>query len=296
MKKSTIYIIFILPFFIVFKLQAQDLQNLNALLFEKENFNTAYIASDSNELNVSTIVSIANVVEKNNKFHFLLNGNIGKLGLGFGVKVNTSFHSIFQTTSAEIFLAKRLNLGKKHALSFGLNTGLILNSLRQDKVNQYTNLEDPVIKDLFYDRVGFSAGLGLKYNWNDKFNFGVSLPFLVNTFEGIDPVYIINTSYRQYFGKNFSLTPELVVYGTRYVKPTLEVNTKLNYQNIAYIKVGARLTEQVFFGAGGNIKFIDFAYIYKLSFGNHFKQIFPNVHNVSVKFRFLENSLKKKKS
>lgn len=294
MKNLILYVTFVMPFFMAAKIQAQDLQNLNPILFEKENFNSSYIASDSNELNVSTIVSIANATEKNNKFHFLITGNLGKLGLGFGAKINTSFHSIYQTTSAEIMLAKRLNLGKNHSLSFGLNTGVLLNSLRQDKINQYTNLEDPVIKNLYYDRVGFTAGLGLRYNWNNKFQIGGSVPFLVNTFEGVDPVYVINTSYRQYFGENFSLKPELILYGTKYVTPTFEGNATFDYRDMVWIKVGARLTEQVFFGAGGNVKFIEFGYLYNMSFGNNFKQIYPNAHNISVKFKFLGQNFKKK--
>ena len=146
----------------------QDLLNINNFNLNEENYNSSFIASDSSSLRVSTIVSAANAVQNNSKFHFLAYGNFGKLGLGLGAKVNTSFYQIFQTTTAEFLLAKKVHVGKQNHLSFGMNAGLILNKLRQDKINQYTNIEDPIIINNSYDRIGFTGGLGFNYNWHPK--------------------------------------------------------------------------------------------------------------------------------
>lgn len=284
---KTIYITLLISLSLSTLVYSQDLLNLNNFNLNEENYNTAYITSDSSSLTVSTIVSAANAVQNNSKFHFLAYGNFGKLGLGFGAKVNTSFYQIFQTTTAEFLLAKRVDVGKNNNLSFGINGGLILNNIKEDKINAYTELDDPVLVNNTYNKVGFTAGLGFNYNWHNKLDLGVSLPVLIQSIQGVAPVYFTNLSYKQDIGTNFSIKPGIMIYGPNYTTPTIEGNTTISFREYAWVKVGGRSNKTVIFGVGGSVNFIDFGYVYNLSAGGPFNEVYTGLHNVQVAFNFL---------
>ena len=274
---------------------AQDMLNSNDFLFKKEHFNTSYITSDSTSLNISTVVSTANAVQNNSKFHFLLYGNMGKSGIGVGAKVNTSFYNVFQTTTAEFMLAKRVDVGKENVLSFGLNGGVILNSLKLDRINQYTDLQDPVITDGTFNKTGFTTGLGFNYNWKDRIDLGISLPVLVQSNEGVAPVFFTNLSYKHRFNENISIEPGVLVYGPNYTTPTIEGNVRLDYKENLYVKVGGRSTSSFIFGAGASINFIEVGYMYNMVLGDPFNEAYNGQHNINVAFKFLaKNPFEKK--
>ncbi|MGB1248125.1 MAG: type IX secretion system membrane protein PorP/SprF [Chitinophagales bacterium] len=265
---------------------AQDMLNLNDINFDPTYYNTSLLAKDSSSLDISTIVSAANAVENNSKFHFLLSGSLGKYGLGIGAKVNTSLYNVYQTTTAELLLAKKIRMGKSNSLNFGINAGLILNNLRMDKINEYTNLEDPILNNETYDKTGFMAGLGLNYTWKDRLYLGFSMPVMVQSVEGFSPVYFTSLSYQQKI-KSIAITPSFLAYGPDYTKPTFEGSLKLAFKDYAWLKVGGRSTKKVLFGAGGNVNFISFGYMYNMVLGNEFAQSYTGTHNMQVSFHFL---------
>lgn len=289
MKKTAITLISI---FVSLGLKAQDMLNMNNFNFEKDNYNTACITTDSSSLKISTIVSMSDAIQNSSKFNFLMYGNMGKLGLALGAKVNSSFYQIFQTTTAEFLLAKRMNFGKGSSLSFGINAGVILNNLKQDRINEYTELEDPVLSNGTFNRAGFTTGLGFHYSWKERLDVSISVPVLVQSFQGLAPVYFTNLSYKQALGTKFSIQPEIIAYGPNYIKPTIEGNIRVQYLDFAWLKVGGRSTQTLLFGAGASVKFIDFGYMYNLSAGQPFQEVYTGLHNIKVAFNFLDTKPK----
>lgn len=291
--KNIIYTLSLITGLVFFQdTKAQDFLNINDFNFNETTFNSAYLATDSNKLDVSTIVSLGRTTENNTKYHFLVEGNIGKLGLGIGAKVNTSFFRIYQSTTAEILLAKKISFGKNHSLRFGLNSGIVLNTLSENKINEYTDLNDPVLTNGQFDRVGFTAGLGLNYNWNDKLNIGFSLPVLVNSLRGLEPVYFGNISYDIKISDKFFLKPSLMAYGPAYIGPTLYGDFKFSYKNYLWIKGGMNTNMTVTGGAGGSVKFVSFGYIYNHNLLNDFKEVYNSGHRIQVAFHFLQKKNK----
>ncbi|MCB9256322.1 MAG: type IX secretion system membrane protein PorP/SprF [Chitinophagales bacterium] len=289
MKNFTITL---MSFVLAFGLKAQDMLNMNNFNFEKDNYNTACITTDSSSLKISTIVSLSDAIQNSSKFNFLMYGNMGKLGLAVGAKVNSSFYQIFQTTTAEFLLAKRMKLGKGNSLSFGINAGVILNNLKQDRINAYTNMEDPVLVNGTFNKAGFTTGLGFHYSWKEQLNVSMSVPVLVQSIQGLAPVYFTNVSYKIAMGSKFSLQPEIIAFGPNYIKPTIEGNFKVDYLDFAWLKLGFRSTQSFLFGAGASVKFVDFGYIYNLSAGQPFQEVYSGLHNIKVAFNFLDTKTK----
>lgn len=288
--------IIIVMLFVQEGMLAQDLLNMNDFVFKKEHYNTSYISGDSTSLNISTVVSTANAVENNSKFHFLTYGTLGKSGLGVGAKVNTSFYQVFQTTTAEVMLAKRVNVGKENKFNFGLNAGVILNSLKMDRINQYTDLNDPVIADGTFNKTAFTAGLGFSYNWKDRIDFGVSLPVLIQSNNGVSPVFFSNLSYKHTFDNLLSFKPGVLFYGPDYTKPTVEGNMELNYNEKFYVKVAGRSTKSILFGGGVNVNFVEIGYLYNLYLGDPFSDAYGGQHNINIAFHFLAEKPFQKKT
>lgn len=292
MKKIAILLIGVLA---SIQINAQDMLNMNNFNFEKDNYNTACITTDSTSLKISTIVSLTDAIQNSSRFNFLMYGNMSKLGLAVGAKVNSSFYQIFQTTTAEFLLAKRMNFGKGNSLSFGLNAGVILNNLKQDRINAYTEAEDPVLTNGTFNKTGFTTGLGLHYSWKEKLHVSMSLPVLVQSIQGLAPVYFTNVSYKLAMGSKFSFQPEIIAFGPNYIKPTIEGNVRVEYLDFAWIKLGFRSTQSFLFGGGASVKFVDFGYIYNLSAGQPFQEVYSGLHNIKVAFNFLDSKTKTSK-
>jgi hypothetical protein len=117
---------------------------------------------------------------------------------------------------------------------------------------------------------------------------------LIQSFEGIAPVYFTNLSYKQPLGENFSIKPGVMIYGPNYAKPTIEGNAQFAYKDFAWIKIAGRSNKTLLFGAGGSVNFIDFAYIYNLSAGAPFNEVYTGLHNIQVAFNFLATKPTKK--
>lgn len=269
------------------QVSGQDMLNINDLNYGKESVNTAYIADDSSTLEISTILATASATENFNRFHFLFHGNIGKHGLGFGVKVNTAFYQIFQTNTTEFMIAKRVQLGKQHTLSFGLNSGIVLNRLRTERINTYTDIADPIIQNELYNKVGFTTGFGLRYNWKNKLDFGASLPVIIQSNNGLAPIYNTHISYKQALGKLMSIEPSFMAYGTDYTAPSIEGSIRLEYKDLIWLRVAGRSTKNLAFGAGTKINFLMVGYTFNSIVGEGFNEVFNNLHAIQVSFMFL---------
>ena len=285
--KNLTYIFTIALILCSFSTKAQDFINANDYNFGPEHFNTSYIAEDSSSLKISTIVSAVNAAQNNSKFHFLMYGSVGTTGLGVGAKVNTTFYRLFQTTTAEFMLAKKIDVGKENAFSFGLNGGIAVNSLKTDRINEYTDLNDPVLVGQTFNKVGFIAGLGMNYNWKDRIDLGVSVPILIQSVEGVAPVYFTSFGYTQKIGSNFSIKPNVMLYGPNYINSSFEGSVKFDYDNKLWIKGGGRTTKKLLFGAGGSLNFVDIGYMYNMALGNGFADVYSGAHNINVVFNFL---------
>lgn len=274
-----------------YSLNAQDALTVNDLNFGKAGYNSAFIISDS-PINISLTTSLGPAVQDTRRLNFLAYGNLKKLGIGVGARVNSKFYGLYIVNTAELLYAKKLKINDQSSFYGGLNFGVHFVDLNENELNQHVDFEDPFILNHELPQYRFMFGLGLGYTLRDQLKVGFSLPSLMKTNNDFYPLFVLNTSYKfdiftdsdlHMAGSELSLEPEILLYGTNLLPLTFEGSIKVNYTEEFWVKAGGRSTKSLLFGFGWHKPFIHMAYVYNTNL-KEYAQINPGVHNINVTF------------
>ncbi|MCB0539656.1 MAG: type IX secretion system membrane protein PorP/SprF [Bacteroidetes bacterium] len=273
---------------------AQQTLTDNDINFKRVSYNTSLIHSDSSQLMLNFTTSLGGDVQETSRMHFMAYGNIKKVGIGIGAKVNSRFKDIYKTTSAEILLSKNIKFKEKNDFNFGLNFGVLYNSISDKYFNEYVELEDVTISQQ-ENKVRFIGGFGVSYIWNNSLEFGFSMPELVKSNNEFYPTFFGNVAYKQRFGEQKALyiEPTLLIYSTDLTGATIEGALKAGYHEYVWAKIGGRNTKTMLFGLGGGYNFINVGYVMNMNFGDY-SNIQQMQHNINLSLNFLQVSNKKK--
>ncbi|MGB1019126.1 MAG: type IX secretion system membrane protein PorP/SprF [Chitinophagales bacterium] len=291
MKK--IYSILII-LFCVASAKAQNTLTNNDINYKSASYNSSYIVEDTNRLVLNLSTSLANNLQETSRLHFLVYGNLTKLGLGIGAKVNSQFKDFYKTTTAEVLISKKVVISEGHNLNFGLNMGIHFSGVNMNFFNDYVDKSDADIQS-FQDKFRFMTGAGLSYTWQRGFKIGFSMPELIKTENKFYPTMFVDASFRQTFleSKKLYLEPAVLFYTTDIVPITFEGTLKVGYQDFAWFKFGGRSTKTILIGAGGGYNFINIGYMYNRNFEDY-AMINQSQHNINVYFNFLQTKKKVK--
>lgn len=291
MKNIIITISIIMSCFVVLK--AQNPLTNSDINFQEVNYNSSYVVADSNELVLGATTSLSNNEQETNRLNFIVYGNLKKIGLGIGAKVNSRFRNFYKTVSAEVFLAKTIQISEKSDFNLGINFGLNSNGINESYFNNYVDLGDEEIIQ-YQNKIRFMAGAGISYVWNKSLKIGFSMPELVKTENEFYPTMFGNASYKHFLGKsNVFIEPAALFYTTSFTPATVEGSVKAGYKEYAWLKVGGRSSKTLVVGAGGGYKIINIGYSYNRNFGEY-SLINESQHNVNVYFNFLQAGKSKK--
>ena len=200
----------------------------------------------------------------------------------------------------------RLQVGRNHFLSFGLNAGLVQYRV---KVSEIKLLEE---NDILTAQDGIKLipdfGLGFFYQYKDWFYAGISIPQafgITNTFASDNRKYQL-TRARHYYalsGVNFYLNKDKTSYfaltaWAKYLTNapfTLDINAKYYFQDIFWLGLGSGTTDlahlEVGFIIGNGIGYLDgrlslgFGYDFALSTNT---QLLGNTMELTVRYSFEE--------
>ena len=200
--------------------------------------------------------------------------------------------------------AYRLQMNRKHFLSLGINAGLVQYRV---KVSEIRLLEtNDILSNQDGMRLFPDFGIGLFYQFDDKFYGGVSVPQtfgLTNTF-GTDNQRYQLTRARHFYalaGANFYVNEEKTSYfalssWAKYLTNapfTLDVNAKYFFQDVFWLGIGAGSTNlaHLEFGLiiGNGIGYLDgrltigFGYDFAL---NTQAQLLGNTMELSLRYSF----------
>ena len=292
MTKSTLYIYLMVLFFLGnAPLFAQDALTINDLNFGKAGYNTAFIIDDS-PMTVSLTTSLGPEVQNTRRLNFLAYGNLKKLGIGIGARVNSKFYGLYNVNTAELLYAKHIKVNDHSNFYGGLNFGVHFADLNENQLNTYVDFEDPFIANNELPQYRFMFGVGFGYTRHDRLKIGLSIPTLMKTNNDFYPLFVFNTSYRfdialgdyqNHAGGDLGIEPELMLYGTDLVPVTVEGSVKLNYTEEFWVKFGGRTTKSLLFGFGWHKSFVHMAYVYNANM-QEYAQVNPGVHNINVTF------------
>jgi hypothetical protein len=269
---------------------AQTTLTDNDINFKKASYNSSMIVADSNNLVLNLSTSLSNNLQETSRMHFLAYGNLEKLGLGVGVKINSRFRDFYKTTSAELLIAKKLVFRERNDLNFGLNFGIDYMGINDNYFNSFVDQSDLFIVNNPNQNIRFLAGFGASYIWNNKFQVGFSMPELIKTENTFYPTMFSNALYKQALGKaqDLYIQPEVLLYSTNITPATFEGSTSFGYKDYAWLKLGGRSTKTLVVGLGGGYDFIQVGYNYNMNFGNY-EVVNQTQHNINVCFNFLQS-------
>jgi type IX secretion system PorP/SprF family membrane protein len=171
---------------------------------------------------------------------------------GWGVQIVNDRTGPLNNFSAMATYAYHLGLSPRTNLAAGIGAGISSISLNADKLQFYNSSVDPaVFNNSLINRTKLDINVGL-YLYSDDYFVGLSaqqvapskLNFSNNTLQQIEgksvPHFFAHAGYRFMMGDNFNVIPSVML---KYVQPTplqVEVNAKLQYQDLIWVGAGYR--------------------------------------------------------
>ena len=269
-----------------YQANSQGLPTTSDLYFNRANINTAFIMQDDPSLNLSLTSSLGGGVQDTRRLNFLAYSNYNKLEIGVGLKVNTAFYGLLNVTTIETLYAKDFSINQKDRFYIGINFGLHNVSFNTNHLNNYVQRPDPLVDDNSF-QLRFTAGLGIGYEIKNVIQAGISIPSLIKNKNDFQPDFIGHVMYKGKIHPDYTLEPELLVYGNQ-ANLTGELNASVTYYNIFSLKVGVRTTKTMLFGMKWKRDVLSIGYIYSPSFGKY-NVINPGVHNINVSYQLLKD-------
>jgi hypothetical protein len=95
MKKIIITISIIMICFV--SLKSQNTLTNNDINFKEVSYNSSFIVADSNVLVIGATTSLSSNEQETNRLNFIVYGNLKKVGMGVGLKVNSRFRNFYKT-------------------------------------------------------------------------------------------------------------------------------------------------------------------------------------------------------
>jgi len=285
MKKYIITTVITLS--IVFGINAQNTLTNNDISFNEVSYNSSFIVADSNILVLGATSSLSDNLQGTNRLNFIAYGNLKKLGLGLGVKINSRFKNFYKTLTAEVLLAKNIHISEKSDFNFGLNFGVNSNAINDNYFNKYVDMSDVEIQN-YDNKMRFTTGAGIGFVWNKNLKIGFSMPELFKTENAFYPTFFSNVSYKYTIQKvDIYIKPSLLLYTTNIAPVTFEGAIKVGYKDWVYVKIAGRSSKTLVFGAGVGYKIINIGYSFNKNF-DEYQLINENQHNINVSFNFLQ--------
>lgn len=271
-----------------FVLKAQNSLTNNDINFKEVSYNSSFIVVDTNVLTIGVTSTLSDNEQGTNRLNFIVYGNMKKLGLAVGAKVNSRFRNFYKTVTAEVLLSKQIKISKKSDFNFGLNFGLISNDINENFFNNYVDMSDSEI--VKYERkLRFMAGAGIGFVWNKNLKLGFSMPELFKSENKFYPTIFSNISYKYQIEKsNIYVQPSLVFYSTTIAPDTFEGSIKVGYKEFVWVKLGGKSSKTLVFGIGVGYKFLKLGYSVNKNF-DEYQLINDNQHNINVTFNFLKS-------
>ena len=261
--------------------QAQENLTINDINFRQASYNTGFTIDYNSLLDATFTSSVGKGEQNTGRFHFMSYGNFHKLHTMFGGKINSKSYGLYKNTTAELLLGKGLKLSSSHQLNVGLSFGMHFTSINNSELNEFVNMEDPVVED-GAAQYRFIIGYGLAYTFKEHTKVGFSsMPSIVKSTGGYYPMYIFNTSHQFLISDSYSLEPEVLLYGSNVSRLSMETNIKAGYDNKAWVKLGVRTTQTLVVGAIFQYEYINVGYMYNYNWGSY-NYINPGVHNINL--------------
>lgn len=275
-------------------IHAQDALTMQDINFDHVGYNTAFISHRDEPVAVYLTNTTGGGIQEAGQINFVGYGQVKKSGLALGARVNSKYFGLFRTSVVEVLTAKKIPLNGESFLMAGLGVGMQFSSLRTGELNSHVDRMDPMLVNGAFPQYRFVFGFGLGYSWRNKLHAGISMPTIARTESVFYPIYIANVSYNIVGGADFALEPEMLLFGSDIKPVSGELNTKLIYKEMFWVKMGGRTTRTFVGGIGVDTPFISVGYAYN-GFMQEFGMVVPATHHINLSFRLAQDGDGKRK-
>lgn len=261
----------------VFSYSQELAMDYYSYLYNPYNLNPAYTVSDN------YIVAMLNTrqragLESNNTM-FGVTGMLGRKQ-GFGLKAISDIRGAFQVIKTDITYGYNLTINDNQSIVFGMSMGIISKHFNVSRIKNFEELEDydPVLETSNLKSVLFTSGLGFLYKFNDL-TVGVSAPHLA---EGTSRTYnniFTQVGYSIPINKEIIVQPEVFYFNMPIVKNIVGFQTKFEYKNLIWTKLGYQTNSNMNLAIGCNYMDIGFGYGYEYA-NNQLKSHTKGTHEV----------------
>lgn len=210
-----------------------------------------------------------------------------KNGNGVGVKLLSNAAGVFQTFNAEGVYSKQVKINSKNTFSLGLSAGLVQTNLKSELLNSMVDKSDAYLSNPDLNRLRFSSGAGMLYQYNKKAELGISFPALISGDDPINNLMVINAAYNIYAGKNkqVKIKPMANYYNLPVSPSMYDGLVAVSFKDAISITGGYRSNGSAIVGAGINFKSFAISYAH-YQFTGATENLNPAENEICISFGF----------
>lgn len=288
--KTNIKIILLL-LFISIKINAQVRSIIYSNLLNPFIYNPALAGSNEQLSAIFNTRGIAGGIEGSSRsYNFGIHAPVNNNTMGIGAKVLSGSVGVFQTINAEAVYSKFVKVDEKSTLKLGLSMGITQTHLKNELLNTQTDLSDPALSSKNLNRMLFSSGIGLHYNYNKSAELGLSFPALMTGDKPLNNMMIVNASWSfNNAEKTLKIKPILNFYKLNYSANIADVLLQLSWKDYVSATGGYRSNGSAIAAMGLNFKSfaLNYAYYYQMS---GMMALAPAQNEIAVAFYFVKSN------
>lgn len=288
MKKSYMLIIGLLCS-VQMQAQVQSFDFYSFRLNNLFNVNPAY-ANNTDHLQLFTGGLVQNKGLANGTKTFTV-GGFSKFSKsqGLGASLITDARGAFQTTQATVAYAYTAKFDAYTRITFGVNAGILNNSLNQSRIEGYDKLDltDPTLSQNYYNRNQMIAGAGLLFQWKNL-DVSLSLPSMILSDASINPYLHAYTQYKIKVGSKWQITPAASFQNVAVIGQNYGGFIEGRFMDKIWAKVGYQSNYVYHTMVGFDVENIGLAYAYRIN-NSGYSSISSGSHELMLTVHFNKN-------
>ncbi len=273
---------------------AQSLNNSNLYTKNRFSLNPAYAGNRDQIFSAFQASNQVSSVGDAPKYLMFNTHGLVFQNLGLGLNLLRDSRGFFETTLIEVGASYVARFEDDHSITFGLSTGYLRERLDRQaiSVNNYVDMNDPILLGDFYDQGQLKIGTGVVYRLKNL-EVSASLPRIVRTNNQL------NFNFMGYAGYEFFSRDGRWMYkpNVLYRIPDgndnfFDGNFMAEWNRKFWGQVGYRTNGSVNMAVGVNLDFVGVGYSYGYATGD-LSEIMTGRHEVLVTFAFGEKDYSK---
>lgn len=193
---------------------------------------------------------------------------IEKSYFGIGGKLNYDKRGIYEAFYGDVSLSYQIVIDRAHVISVGTDIGLVNRSFDTGELNEFVNLDDPVLNSDYYFKTNMKLGFGVSYV-SRFLEIGIALPHLIESSEQANTQANLYTGYRHQVPNSDWLIKPNFLY-SRYTDNSnvVDANIMVQKDDTFWLQLGYRSTNNILASLGFMVQEMEIDYSFSPYIGS----------------------------